>query len=577
MAINRFSQGPIEADVRSTYIPLPIDVINQQGELRQSQYDTTKAFIDATQEAYYGAKAMSPDVGTLKEITSKYDEDIKKAISDVGGDIGRLKNFASELGAKVKKDMMSGYMGAIHNNYVKAQNHMKEVLDNKDYSQEGKNRALASISAFTGTTEDGKGGYTTPQLYTPVKYIEGGKLADEYGKVLADQYDAKGQKFKDAKSASSLIERNLWNNQEMLANAREQVWATYGDLPPDKEHIAVSAYLKNIADAAGFKVAYHQIFKPEPVATSGSSSVTTGGIPIAVNFQGAKPLRNMFNMAGTNFFDELSNAENITAAGKIKSGAMSIPTSGLVGPGYGITANATLPRETEIREQEAARIKLEANKKAKESLNKLSKSDMVQDIAKSFGIDLNNPSLETVQKIKDAMENINNSSASTRVIFHQDEKGVNQFEYLLNSGNILNMNITDVNTGKDLTIKEKRELYTKYLGSDKKGGEGSAFYGGSIMDPGQPYPVGTMAISVNDKNEPRQLLIDLGQNTNTQEFFNDRALAAYNSGASWYKDGKSTVQFLRDNKTGIVNVYRDGKRALQEDGTPLRINFTKTR
>ena len=566
MAINRFSQGPIEADVRSTYIPLPIDVINQQGELRQSQYDTTKAFIDATQEAYYGAKAMSPDVNTLKEITSKYDEDINKAISDVGGDIGRLKSFSSELGTKIKKDIMSGYIGAIHNNYVKAQNHMKEVLDNKDYSQEGKNRALASISAFTGTTEDGKGGYTTPQLYTPVKYVEGGKLADEYGKVLADQYDAKGQKFKNAKSASSLIERNLWNNQEMLANAKEQVWAIYGDLPPDKEHIAVSAYLKNIADTAGFKVAYHQIFKPEPVATSGSDNTATGGISIAVDFQGAKPIRNMFNMGGTNFFDELSNAENITSEGKRRSIYPYIVKTTGEAPGPS--------KEDKLQEQRAL---FKANEKAKESLNRLSKSDMVQDIAKSFGIDLNNPSLETVQKIKSAMEDVNNSSASTRVIFHQDEKGVNQFEYLLNSGNILNMNITDVNTGKDLTIKEKKELYTKYLGSDKKGGEGSAFYGGSILDPGQPYPIGTMAISVNDKNEPRQLLIDLGQNTNTQEFFNDRALAAYNSGAAWYKDGKSTVQFLRDNKTGIVNVYRDGKRALLEDGTPLRINFTKTR
>lgn len=567
MAINRFSQGPIEADVRSTYIPLPIDVINQQGELRQSQYDTTKAFIDATQEAYYGAKAMSPDVDTLKGITSKYDEDINKAISDVGGDIGKLKSFSSELGTKVKKDIMSGYVGAIHNNYVKAQNHMKEVLDNKDYSQEGKNRALASISAFTGTTEDGKGGYTAPQLYTPAKYVEGGKLADEYGKVLADQYDAKGQKFKNAKSASSLIERNLWNNQEMLANAKEQVWATYGDLPPDKEHIAVTAYLKNIADTAGFKVAYHQIFKPEPVATSGSNSATTGGgIPIAVDFQGAKPLRNMFNVAGTNFFDELSNAENITSEGKRRS----------IYP-YIVKTTGEVPRPSKEDKLQEQRELFKANEKAKESLNRLSKSDMVQDIAKSFGIDLNNPSLETVQKLKKAMEEVNGSSASTRVIFHQDEKGVNQFEYLLNSGNVLNMNITDVNTGKDLTIKEKRELYTKYLGSDKKGGEGSAFYGGSIMDPGQPYPIGTMAISVNDKDEPRQLLIDLGQNTNTQEFFNDRALAAYNSGASWYKDGKSTVQFLKDNKTGIVNVYKDGQRALREDGTPLRINFTKTR
>ena len=567
MAINRFSQGPIEADVRSTYIPLPIDVINQQGELRQSQYDTTKAFIDATQEAYYGAKAMSPDVDTLKGITSKYDEDINKAISDVGGDIGRLKSFSSELGTKVKKDIMSGYVGAIHNNYVKAQNHMKEVLDNKDYSQEGKNRALASISAFTGTTEDGKGGYTTPQLYTPAKYVEGGKLADEYGKVLADQYDAKGQKFKNAKSASSLIERNLWNNQEMLANAKEQVWATYGDLPPDKEHIAVSAYLKNIADTAGFKVAYHQIFKPEPAATSGSSSTTAGGgIPIAVDFQGAKPLRNMFNVAGTNFFDELFNAEGISTKGKIHKGVVQL-----------FAGNEQDPRLKAERERVLSKMDIEYNERAKKALKELPKSDMVQDIAKSFGIDLNNPSLETVQKIRDAMENINNSSASTRVIFHQDEKGVNQFEYLLNSGNVLNMNITDVNTGKDLTIKEKRELYTKNLGSDKKGGEGSALYGGSIMDPGQPYPMGTMAISVNDKDEPRQLLIDLGQNTNTQEFFNDRALAAYNSGASWYKDGKSTVQFLRDNKTGIVNVYKDGQRALQEDGTPLRINFTKTR
>ena len=45
MAIDRFSTGPIQADVQSEFIPLPLDLINRQLEQRQQTYDVVKTAL----------------------------------------------------------------------------------------------------------------------------------------------------------------------------------------------------------------------------------------------------------------------------------------------------------------------------------------------------------------------------------------------------------------------------------------------------------------------------------------------------------------------------------------------------
>ena len=127
MAINRYSKGPIAADVQSNFIPLPIDLLDRQMQREQTKYDTAKSFIGSAQEAVYGVKGMSPDSETLKQITSQYDDEIQKEIESVGGDYGKLKSYSDVLAKKVTKDIMSGHLGAINNNFVKSQNRLKEL------------------------------------------------------------------------------------------------------------------------------------------------------------------------------------------------------------------------------------------------------------------------------------------------------------------------------------------------------------------------------------------------------------------------------------------------------------------
>ena len=170
MAINRYSKGPIAADVQSNFIPLPIDLLDRQMQREQTKYDTAKSFIDSAQEAVYGVKGMSPDSETLKQITSQYDEGIQKEIESVGGDYGKLKSYSDVLAKKVTKDVMSGHLGAINNNFVKAQNRVEELnklRNSGDIRESTYNKHLSEIQAFGGTVEDGKGGYTS-MTFTPI-------------------------------------------------------------------------------------------------------------------------------------------------------------------------------------------------------------------------------------------------------------------------------------------------------------------------------------------------------------------------------------------------------------------------
>ena len=93
MAINRFSRGPIAADVQSKFIPMPLDLIDRQIQRKQSQYDTAKQAIGASEEALYGVQGMSSDREALADITKSYDEKIEAAIAEAGGDYSRLTSF----------------------------------------------------------------------------------------------------------------------------------------------------------------------------------------------------------------------------------------------------------------------------------------------------------------------------------------------------------------------------------------------------------------------------------------------------------------------------------------------------
>src|SRR5690606_7589357 len=121
---------------------------------------TTKAFIGETKDTLYGVQGLSPDRDVLQSTIGQYESDIEKEVEKVGGDYSRLTGIADQFGSKLKKDIMQGHLGAIHNNFIKAQAHMQELDERRkkgDISEAGYNLGLESISAFGGTVQTENG------------------------------------------------------------------------------------------------------------------------------------------------------------------------------------------------------------------------------------------------------------------------------------------------------------------------------------------------------------------------------------------------------------------------------------
>lgn len=527
MAINRYSRGPIAADVQSNFIPLPIDLLDRQMQREQTKYDTAKSFIDSAQESVYGVKVMSPDSETLKQITSQYDEQIQKEVERVGGDYGKLKPYAEQLGQKVKKDIMGGHLGAIHNNFVKAQNRLEELnklRNSGDIRESTYNKHLSEIQAFGGTVEDGNGGYTTMSFSPVTKALEFGKVADDYGTEIADQFKPTGEKYIDAKTASDLIEKNLWNNKEVIANAEDEIWNTYGELSKDKKAITLDAYIKNIAETAGNKLAYRERFKPDKEKESSQSSLNPG-IPIRYNILGNKPTTSTLSLDGTDFDKYLNDATLLDNETNLK--VKKLVTQMAVG-------NDGRPRsEQDIKDRQKLieKTKFDGNKKAKEIVSKSLESPFVQELVKIYKIDINDPSLETLKKIDEKVKIYNSSSASTGVSMFQDEKRKNIIENVtLRSGIPSNVPARNLKTGKQLNgTKEWEAMIANHLADSKD--KGKFLYSGSITTTGEVYPKGSDVITYFDPstNESTDILLSTDINENSQDFLQDRAMAAYNS------------------------------------------------
>jgi hypothetical protein len=557
MAINRYSRGPIAADVQGEFIPLPIDLIDRQLQRQQTQYDTAKSFIGSAQEAVYGVKGMSPDSETLKQITSQYDEQIRKEVEKVGGDYGRLREFSDMLGQKVKKDIMSGHLGAIHNNFVKAQNRLEELnklRNSGDIRESTYSKHLSEIQAFGGTVEDGKGGYTTMAFSPVTKAIEFGKIADDYGTEIADQYLKTGEKYINAKTASDLIERNLWNNQEVIANAEDEIWNTYGNLPADKKAIAVQAYIKKIAEDSGNKLAYRERFKPED--TSGKDTTLTPGIPIRYNVLGNKPITSTVTLGGENFTDIVNNLDNITSSAKTEAALVPETTMFISG-----TPLAT--SQTEENRKKKEEILLKGNKKAQEVAKKATQTTLVKTLADIYKVDITTDPVSGLKLLDKHLQDYNKSSTSTGVSMIQDPKLKSTIENVtLNSGIGYNVTAINLQEGKQLNgSADWRKMvndHVAYQAGDKT--KGFFLYSGTIETMGETYPKGSSVVTYVNPSEGKSIdvLLPLEVKENAPEFYEDRMMAAYRAnnglpgGMVTYKDHQFVVLDKKDSRGNYV-------------------------
>ena len=564
MAIDRFSTGPIQADVQSEFIPLPLDLINRQLEQRQQTYDVVKTALGTTKDTLYGIKGLSQDQEVVKSVLGQYEQDIAKTIEGSRGDYSQLTAYADALGEKVKRDIQSGQLGAIQNNYIRAMAH-KEDIDKRykegKISKEGYNLGLSSISAFEGTKQI-VGGYSKFSGYDPVNYVDVGKRADDYGTEIADQYDREGRKYINGDKATSLIENNLWNDNEVREFAKEQVLAT---LTPEERNDPmaysqkVSAYIRTMAKNAGYKLQYHQVFKPEGDNTTDKG----GGKILGYNMVGAQPLNGMINLEGTGFNELMEEAESAKFPQKVKK---------IAGQILGAVTNPYLTPALDIK---AKTMAYEADKKMKTTADKvvkdLAKQDMIQDIAAVYGIDLAKEDYETMQKLQSVVQQINTNAANSPVTLDLSEKTANTFESFVNSGVLNRYRVHDVQRGIELTPKEIEEMNKQHLLPESKTtATGKLIFSGEINSPGQAYPAGTVVFTYNSpEGDLKQYALDIGQNVRSVEFLQDRIMAAKNHGASFYKPDRNTIfQFIKM-PDGSVASYINGVAAKDKDGNKI--------
>lgn len=579
MAINRYSKGPLAADVQSEFIPLPIDVIDSQLERRQNQYDKTKEFLNLAQETVYGVKATSADQKYVTEYTQNLEGTIKEALDKTGGDYSRLNDFADTLGNKIKKDIMTSKLGAIHNNFIKAQTATEELNKLRQAGQireSSYNRALESINSFEGTQETEDGGFTTISPYTPPKYIEFGETADNYGRFVADQYRANGMKYIDKNVASEHIYNNLMNNDEVRSNVEDEIWNTYGELPPDEKRIAIEAYTRKLAQAAGFKIAYEQRQELKVDGRSGDS--LDGRDVILYDIHGGKPSNVVFGEETGGMLAQAREARNVGVFGKFLANMVS----------GSIAARSPMVNRDEISQS----IEDSFNPEIQRAVTNIVTSDIVKDKVEELNrtreegdkIDLSDANLDDVKNLMSLIDEENASSANTRLVLRRPSgtKELNdrnaRFESDMTSGAYMYMPMYDASTGRELDPKERAELITNYRNlpkTDREAGEGGIVLAGELSEPGQAYAQNSLALAINDKKGIRHVIIDVNNRKNSPEYISDRVQAAFNFGQASFRLHNQLHQFVRvgDN----VRHYIEGKRVTRktEDGEefPVEYNF----
>lgn len=555
MAINRFSRGPIAADIQSTFMPMPLDLIDRQLDRRQQSYDTTKQSLSESQESYHGVKAHSADYDTLQGIVGQYDDSISQAVDQAGGDYSKLGSVADSIGREVAKQIQSGHLGAIHGAYMSAQETLKSADERRmkgDLRESSYNRILDSIQAYGGTVENENGSYSTPRFYTGVAKVEIDEKADKYSEKIVEQFRNSGERYRSVQEMMPMVVHNLWNDSGVLDNAKDEVWQVYGDVDENTENLLVDAYLQDVALNAVRKREFEQKFK----LTESEKDSLYGGNEFTYTIQGGRSKRGIYNVSG---LEDLSNPsrplnvlEQIVASASMGMGRRSL---------------GNYSKHTDLRDKE----------KEDKLVNELSEKHLIKDLAKIYGVDLTAPTVENLKKLSSVIEAANSQSVASSVTYTDNVKTGESFKRFVGSGSLVNFPITDVDTGKELhgntDIAPMLKTNAEAKGDSKLG---RIEYAGQIMTAGQHYPKGTVIANYYspDSDKPLQTLaIDLGEyNVNSPEFKTDRGYAALKDmngnpgGTSTYSHGNDTYTFLYmgDN---IVHEYINGKFT----GTPYKL------
>lgn len=524
--MNRFSRGPIAADVQSNFIPLPIDAIARQIDRKQQQYDTTKAQLGAIEDTVLGVRGLSPDTETLKGIQNQYNEEILKGIEEVGGDYSRLGGLTDITARKLKKDLSSGHLAAIQSNYLAAQEHqdtLKKMRESGRIGDRGFEQGMRSISDFEGTKETPTGSYTSANFYTPVKEISLPEAGQKYAKASADQYLATGQRTLDATTVADNTYNNLINDESVMSNAREEIKHTHGKLSPEREDILTKEYLRTIANNAGTERAFLEQFKPEKSTTDEDGNPVLFGYDVTT----ANPTKSGITgkiQTIKEYHDKTKaaiSAEYYARTGGSRS-ITGVPTS--------FITSEELERQTKEKDKALGLV-------SDSFKTTISNDPLLYDRLNLMGINPEKASEVELKQALDYIEGQDNSSRNTKLTIVRSSRADREFEARNNTEFIKDGPIVDINN-KPLSPEERKEIVKYMTAPAEKGGgkliNGGAVYGGGTE--GQPWPEGTIKVGAGDKT-----IMILPYNTNSPAYTLDRLHYVFtpNSGGyTEYQNGK---------------------------------------
>ena len=535
--MNRFSRGPIAADVQSNFIPLPVDAISRQIDRKQGQYDTTKAHLGAMEDTVLGVRGLGKDAETLKGIQSQYNDEILKGIEEVGGDYSRLGGLTDITARKLKKDLSTGHLAAIQSNYLAAQEHqdtLKKMRESGRIGDRGFEQGMRSISDFEGTKETSNGGYTSANLYTPVKEISLPEAGQKYAKASADQYLATGQKYLSVGTVAKNTYNNLIGDESVVSNAREEIKYKYGKLSQDKEDKLTNEYLWNIARNSGTERAFLEQFKPE------KSTLDENGLPVVVGYDktGVNPTKSGL---GKRMDTIIEKGVAAVASPALSAGDIFSPTGG----------------DAIVKGMEAIKRVQEEKKKLVGTRKLVDNDPIVKDKLEMEGIDV---SKLNDAELKVAVKNINDideASRNTQYTIERSAKANSEFDARNNSEFIKDGPIVDADN-KPLSAEKRKDIISKMNASVENGGY-KLINGGAVSAYGQPWPKGTIKVGAGEET-----IMILPNQPNSPAHTLDRLLYVITPGSGGYteyqngryKEVLQTVKNPNDPTKVAIRKYR---------------------
>lgn len=545
MAVNRFN-SPLRAEVRSKFVPLPLQLLDASIERAQKQYDRNKAVTIAAQESVYGVKALNIDKQRKKDIQSLYSEQVESAVDDAGGDYGRLTAFADKIAGDVKRNIQSGELGAMQRNALSVSQELEDLKKRKEkgnLSDFGESLAMHRINTFGGTKELASGGFSSVDFYRPVEYLEVGKVSDDYATVIADQYLRTGEKYISAPVASKYVYSNLLNNPQAVANAREQIEATFPGASQKDKNIATRALLKNYANVAGKKIAYRQHFKPVIDASGGHAKDTLTGKKI-----------NTFDTTGAQVPGKFDYGEGV-ADKLMKLSKLEGSPSTQLAAAYRVRSS--------VYDTKGGVSRKEAEK-ATQEVEEALKNPYYTDLAKVANVTRKPKESVTdyMTRLKKGLEKYGKSSINTRYTNLSGDTDDEAFKSdYIDTNSLANENVYDMKTGEKVGKTELGKLLRRSRIKDSTDEDRiDLVYSGEVMatqDP-QPFGIGTKIASYIDAEGETHFLAVNPKNVNNPVYVRDRVGYALKNGMTQYQDGTNKITMIRG-EGGTVNIYRDSK------------------